>query len=442
MKNYRKAAPIFIIVFMVLSIYMLYDSYAKINSQYNGYLNTARSMSADGIVSDALSNYQEALALQDTLEIRMEAGEMLSQAGNVSEAISWGEDIISAYPKNPEGYVYLLNLYISQMDYKDCFELSDDMSGRKVYSEEFDTLMKTVEYQYEVSYCNYTKVGEYASDYCPVFRENLWGYVGLKGTEVIERNYTEVGPFFSYTTSDGIEEITASVTTQEGERYFIDPDGNKKHIVKNISNCTFLGSISDNVLVAADGDAYAYYDIEFNKLSEDYQYATVMNGGLAVIQREDCWYLVNDEYEILSEAYDGFFIDTKQIATRCDRAFASKDGKYYLLNETGQKVTETAYDDVKLFATDEYAAVELNGKWGFIDTDGNIVIEPMYENAYSFNNGLGAVCSGGKWGYITEDNELVIDYAFDDAGAMNSAGNAFVKQNGVWNILKLYKYNY
>jgi len=46
------------------------------------------------------------------------------------------------------------------------------------------------------------------------------------------------------------------------------------------------------------------------------------------------------------------------------------------------------------------AAVELNGKYGFIDKKGNLVIQPVYDNAYLFPEGLALVFLNGKRGYI------------------------------------------
>lgn len=56
-------------------------------------------------------------------------------------------------------------------------------------------------------------------------------------------------------------------------------------------------------------------------------------------------------------------------------------------------------------------------KCGFIDVDGNVVIEPIYTNAQNFKNGYSIVKLGhwadGKWGVINKKGELVIDYLFD-----------------------------
>lgn len=47
---------------------------------------------------------------------------------------------------------------------------------------------------------------------------------------------------------------------------------------------------------------------------------------------------------------------------------------------------------------EEIAYKDSNGKWGFVNNDGKTVIEPKFDEAMSFSNGLAAVRSGDKWG--------------------------------------------
>jgi len=57
----------------------------------------------------------------------------------------------------------------------------------------------------------------------------------------------------------------------------------------------------------------------------------------------------------------------------------------------------------------------LNGKWGYIDTLGNMVIQPQYDMAYSFYENITSVKEGEKWGFINKKGELVIKSKYDYA---------------------------
>lgn len=55
-----------------------------------------------------------------------------------------------------------------------------------------------------------------------------------------------------------------------------------------------------------------------------------------------------------------------------------------------------------------------------------IAIEPKFDVAMSFSNGLAAVRSGDNWGFINEIGEPVIDYKFFDGGYFTNNGVCFV----------------
>ena len=54
-------------------------------------------------------------------------------------------------------------------------------------------------------------------------------------------------------------------------------------------------------------------------------------------------------------------------------------------------------------------------KYGYIDKSEEIVIEPQYEDAYSFSEGLACVKIEDKWGYIDKAGKFVINPQYDDA---------------------------
>lgn len=60
--------------------------------------------------------------------------------------------------------------------------------------------------------------------------------------------------------------------------------------------------------------------------------------------------------------------------------------------------------------------VTVDGKDGFMDRTGTVVIEPRYEKAYPFKEGLAAVQVRGRWGYIDTNGRTVIEPRFAMAG--------------------------
>ena len=77
----------------------------------------------------------------------------------------------------------------------------------------------------------------------------------------------------------------------------------------------------------------------------------------------------------------------------------------------------------------------INGKWGFIDKSGTLVIPARYDDARSFHEGLAGVQINDKWVFIDKSGTLVIpvryDYVFNNNGVFGfKNGKAMVELNG------------
>ena len=59
--------------------------------------------------------------------------------------------------------------------------------------------------------------------------------------------------------------------------------------------------------------------------------------------------------------------------------------------------------------------IQQNGKWGYIDSTGKIVIKPQFVSAEEFSEGLAAIENEhGKHGFIDESGAIVIEPKFDN----------------------------
>ncbi len=61
------------------------------------------------------------------------------------------------------------------------------------------------------------------------------------------------------------------------------------------------------------------------------------------------------------------------------------------------------------------AAIEINGKYGFINEKGDVVIPLRFDRVSSFKEGLAWIKLNGKYGYINNKGKLVIPIKYDNA---------------------------
>ena len=71
--------------------------------------------------------------------------------------------------------------------------------------------------------------------------------------------------------------------------------------------------------------------------------------------------------------------------------------KYGYINTEGKLVIDCQYDFTDEFS-EGLARVQKNGKYGFIDKQGNVVIDFIYDEANNFSDGLALVRQGEEWG--------------------------------------------
>lgn len=56
------------------------------------------------------------------------------------------------------------------------------------------------------------------------------------------------------------------------------------------------------------------------------------------------------------------------------------------------------------------------GKWGYINTKGQITISPIYEYVLGFSDGIAAIKQNGKWGFIDINGIIVVPCKYDEVG--------------------------
>ncbi len=81
----------------------------------------------------------------------------------------------------------------------------------------------------------------------------------------------------------------------------------------------------------------------------------------------------------------------------------------------GLAVVSVESKEEKKDDADSYSTPKKTQKYGFVDKTGTYVVEPTYDLAFSFSEGLAAVKKDDKFGYIKKSGEMVIEPQFKSA---------------------------
>ncbi|MEM9982116.1 MAG: WG repeat-containing protein, partial [Bacteroidota bacterium] len=83
-----------------------------------------------------------------------------------------------------------------------------------------------------------------------------------------------------------------------------------------------------------------------------------------------------------------------------------KEHSFYI-DKQGKEVFGRRFQRRRLFS-DGMAAVQFNGKWGYINKQGELIIPAIFEEAWDFEQGLARIVSDYQaWAYINKQGEYV-----------------------------------
>lgn len=95
-------------------------------------------------------------------------------------------------------------------------------------------------------------------------------------------------------------------------------------------------------------------------------------------------------------------------------AVQNDNGKWGYVNSVGNKMIDYNFEYAFPFTKNKLALVKYNGKYGFIDRDSHFVIKPIYDEAISFDDGIAICLKDGVYGGINKKGEEVIEFKYSN----------------------------
>lgn len=243
-----------------------------------------------------------------------------------------------------------------------------------------------------------------------VKKDDKYGFINKKGEQITLFEYDEAKLF-----SEGVAVV------KQGKQYgYIDKNGRQVTPIEYDEADSFSGGLAR---VKKDGK-YGFIDRSGQAIIPIiYDAADPFSEGLSFARKGGwndgkCGYIDQFGKEITSFEYDVPKAGYGWICRSSEGlACIKKDGKYGYIDCTGKMVIATEYDWVHPFS-EGLADVKRDGKMGFIDQLGEVIIPFEYDSTYGFEGfveGLARVKKGKKWGMINKANEIVIPFEYNDS---------------------------
>ena len=212
-------------------------------------------------------------------------------------------------------------------------------------------------------------------------------------------------------------------------------------------------------LVWDDGDDYEHDGVNFRFIDVDgyeiigsFDGATEFRNGYAIIQIETLpKRRGNYKTRVIDvDGKDIYKLDMhdplrRNLFSECQTNYGLHDKVFrysfreWIDLETGKKYAYSHND----FSLSKYgffeglsAVQDRQGKWGFMNVNGDVIINCQFDNEYdpAFSEGLACVKQRGLWGFIDRTGKVVIPYQYTEAGGF-SEGRAVVRKTDVLMII-------
>ncbi len=323
----------------------------------------------------------------------------------------------------------------------------------------------------EICSLDYTLVDDFMGGFARVKKEYRWGFINSEGKLIAPLEYdlafnfsegravVQIGEKYAVI-DDGGRAITKfeydwiasfeeghALVVKNGKHGFINRDGRVIIPLKYEWASSFKNGLAVVKLDGNYGDEYGFIDSsgkvvipihydDANYFTEGlapvknggkwgfidknssvvipfiYQYCYPFEKGFAAVKINDCWETIDREgnYVVLTVdehvSYWGHFVPDE----------VEKMG----VRDNSDKVVSApaVFDGMNSYENGS-AGASFYGKWGFVDSRGELLIRPKYDKVYYFDDGIAAVSVGGvygyggKWGFINDDGKEIIPLKYD-----------------------------
>lgn len=180
-------------------------------------------------------------------------------------------------------------------------------------------------------------------------------------------------------------------------------------------NCNQISLIREDIALIKKDNRFGYIDEDNETILPDvYKYATVFKDNMAwVVRSDDAPGIINHKGELkftLREVdwVEVYFEDMARYYT-----IENRKKRYGFASLTGEKIVHPIYYDATRFSEGVAAVKGVDGKWGYIDKTGTVVLPAQFDDAAIFVNEHAVVSQGGKWGIIDKIGEYALEPRFD-----------------------------
>lgn len=407
------------------------DSYRA----YAGLVRAAEESREEGLYEQAVELYGQSLSYKNTEKTYKKIKDVYEQyyEEEHTSSVRWNyigamEQAAAEYPKNEEFWMTQIALYEEAGSSEQAFDTAKKALNGGIKSEELARTYEKLFYEVRLDNRLYTEVKTCLNGYITVNDGEQWTVLNNDG-EQCKGKYAFVGLL----NNNGIGIYMNDIDTRLLDKNEIA----RARFQVLVEDAGYYSESSGYVPVKVDG-VWKYLGKDGSYLPGEYEEAGCFYEHKAAVKQGDAWFFIDEQGNAGSEKYEEIGLDLYGNYQQGDVILAKKDGAYHLYDSKFEPIGDFSCEDMDVCINNNLIAFEQNGKWGYVDTEGKVVVEPQYEKAKSFSNGMAAVCDeNGRWGFLDSRYKLAVGYEYLDASYFTAAGTCMVRTGeNAWQMLK------
>ncbi len=362
----------------------------SISREYDKYICAAQNHEKKQAYITAAENYKKALELDPgNYDLIIKTAENYYMCDEKNSFVQYCNMALSADSMQSKPYLLMSEYYCQRDEYSTALKLLLSAPQKNDIVQK----IQSIKYVYKTGYKTFAKVSGFYKGYSSVQSEKgKWGITDTSGHTVLPYKYDEIGG--AYDSQNDIVPVC-----YEGQWYFADIMGRKKYVPDR--NCSFIGSYSCGYSPFKHEEKYGYMNLDYEEFNFEYDFAGAFSEETAAVM---------------------------------------KNGKWALIDNKFNNITEFEYDSIEL---DKYGFCLSNGVIHAVKDGENICLDHNGKVTKEKNNyicGLKPCSEEGYWGYCNTDSEFAIDAMYEETLPFTADGSAFVKEKGMWYIISLKVY--
>lgn len=256
--------------------------------------------------------------------------------------------------ENKCGIIDFTSQIIVEAQYEDIKQLTGD----HMYVVKQDGKWKLINSKKETLIENVNDVTQILEDKIIIKKDNQYGILLVSGAEKVKPQYEELSNLFG-----------DYYLAKKSGKYGIINSANGQILPFEYSKIAYK---KDAEIVVAEKENIAMGEIYNNKFEKK------LNGIVSDINAEKGYIRVYVENEY--KYYNLNFEEKTSIETLLNNniLLSKKDGKYGYINREGNVVVDYIYEDAQELNIHGYAAIKKDGKWGAIDKNGTVIVDTIY----------------------------------------------------------------